>query len=47
MEPEMFQAFMFSLLTFSFVFVTLLWHRFRLQARTERLEQRKMSMLSE
>lgn len=47
MEPEMLQAFMFSLLTFTFVFVTLLWHRFRLQTRTEQLEQRKMSALSE
>lgn len=47
MEPEMLQAFMFSLLTFTFVFVTLLWHRFRLQVRTERLEHRKMSALSE
>ncbi len=47
MEPEMLQAFMFSLLTFTFVFVTLLWHRVRLQSRTERLEQRKMRVLSE
>ena len=47
MEPQMLQAFMFSLLTFTFVFVTLLWHRFRLQSRSERLEQRKMRALSE
>jgi heme exporter protein C len=47
MEPEMLQAFMFSLLTFTFVFITLLWHRFRLQVRSEKLEQRKMSALSE
>ncbi len=47
MEPEMLHAFMFSLLTFTFVFVTLLWHRYRLQSRAERLEERKTSMLSE
>ncbi len=47
MEPEMLQAFMFSLLTFTFVFVTTLWHRYRLQVRSERLEQRKASALSE
>lgn len=47
MEPKMLQAFMFSLLTFTFVFITLLWHRFRLQLRSEQLEKRKMSLLSE
>lgn len=47
MDPQMLQAFMFSLLTFTFVFITLLWHRFRLQLRTGQLDQRKMSMLSE
>ena len=47
MDPQMLQAFMFSLLTFTFVFITLLWHRFRLQLRAEQLDQRKMSLLSE
>jgi len=47
MDPQMLQAFMFSLLTFTFVFITLLWHRFRLQLRAQQLDQRKMSLLSE
>ena len=47
MDPQMLQAFMFSLLTFTFVFITLLWHRFRLQLRAQQLDQRKMNLLSE
>ncbi|HET7011426.1 MAG TPA: cytochrome c biogenesis protein CcsA [Anaerolineales bacterium] len=44
MSPRMLQAFMFSLLTFTFVYVTLLWHRLRLEVLAERVEQRKMSL---
>jgi heme exporter protein C len=47
MDPQMLLAFMISLLAFTFVFVTLLWHRYRLQLRAERLEQGKMKLLLE
>ena len=44
MTPKMLTAFMFSLLTFTVIYVTLLWHRLRLEALTERVEQRKMEL---
>jgi heme exporter protein C len=44
MTPKMLTAFMFSLLTFTFIYVTLLWHRLRLEALAERVEQRKMEL---
>jgi len=43
MTPKMLQTFMFSLLTFSFIFVTLLWHRIRLGKLADRVEELKMS----
>lgn len=46
MTPRMLQAFMFSLLTFTFLYVTLLWHRIRLGNLREQVEQRKMELLS-
>ncbi len=46
MTPKMTQAFMFSLLTFTFIYATLLWHRFRLQQLAEKVEQWKMKVLS-
>ncbi len=46
MTPKMFQAFMFSLLTFTFVYATLLWHRIRLSALAEKVQRRKMQLLS-
>jgi heme exporter protein C len=46
MTPKMLQAFMFSLITFTFVYLTLLWHRFRLQRFEEKVEQLKMKVLS-
>lgn len=46
MEPEMFQAFMFSLLAFTFIYVTLLWHRLRMQRLAEKVEQLRMKVLS-
>ena len=46
MTPRMLQAFMFSLLTFTFLYATLLWHRLRLESVYERLEQLKLRMLS-
>ncbi len=44
--PRMQIAFFFSLLTFSFIYGTLLWHRLRLQELSEKLEIRKMKLLS-
>ena len=46
MTPRMLQAFMFSLLTFTFLYATLLWHRVRLEKLHERIEQLKLKMLS-
>ena len=46
MTPRMLQAFMFSLLTFTFLYATLLWHRLRLESVYERLEQLKLRVLS-
>lgn len=44
MSPQMLQTFMLSLIAFSFIFVDLLWHRFRLEKLTERVEQLKMKL---
>jgi hypothetical protein len=46
MTPSMLQAFMFSLLTFTFLYATLLWHRVRLEKVHELIEQLKLRMLS-
>jgi len=43
---KMLQAFMFSLLTFTFLYATLLWHRIRLGRLSERVEELKMKVLS-
>ncbi len=45
MSPKMLQTFLFSLLTFSFVFADLLWHRVRLGELADQVEQRKMKLL--
>ena len=45
MTPKMLQAFMFSLITFTFVYATLLWHRMRLQGLADRVEQEKARLL--
>jgi heme exporter protein C len=47
MTPKMLQTFLFSLLTFSFVFVTVLWHRIRLGKLADRVEQLKMQVTEE
>ena len=44
MTPKMLQAFLFSLLTFTFVYTTLLWHRIRLEHMAENVERRKMEL---
>jgi heme exporter protein C len=46
MTPPMLQAFLFSLFTFTVLYVTLLWHRVRLQSLAETVEQLKMKLLS-
>ena len=46
MTPRMQQAFFFSLITFTFVYVTLLWHRIRLQFFSDHIEERKMEALT-
>jgi heme exporter protein C len=42
MTPLMLQTFLFSLLTFSIIFVDLLWHRIRLGRLADRVEQLKL-----
>ena len=42
MTPLMLQTFMFSLLTFSLIFVVLLWHRVRLGKLQDKVEQMKL-----
>lgn len=46
MSPRMLQAFMFSLITFTFLYATLLWHRVRLASLSQRVEELKMKVLS-
>jgi heme exporter protein C len=46
MTPMMLQTFMFSLLTFSFIFLSLLWHRVRLGKLAEKVEQLKMKVMA-
>jgi heme exporter protein C len=46
MTTQMLQAFMFSLFTFTVLYVTLLWHRIRLQRLAEKVEMLKMKVMS-
>jgi heme exporter protein C len=46
MTPKMVQAFMFSLLTFTIIFVDLLWHRVRLGRLAEKIEQLKLKVMA-
>ena len=46
MTPKMTLTFMFSLLTFTVGFVTLLWHRVRLGALSDKVEQLKLKLQS-
>lgn len=46
MTPRMLQAFMFSLLTFTFLYANVLWHRVRLGRLAGRVEQMKMKVMS-
>ena len=47
MTAKMLQAFMFSLVTFTFTYATLLWHRIRLQHQADRVEQEKARLLAD
>jgi len=47
MTAKMFHAFMFSLVTFTFIYATLLWHRIRLQHQADRVEQEKARLLAD
>lgn len=42
MTPRMVQTLMFSVLTFSFIFASLLWHRIRLGRLAEKVEQLRL-----
>ena len=44
MTTKMLQTFMFSLLTFSVLFVDLLWHRIRLGRLADQVELRKIKL---
>jgi heme exporter protein C len=44
MTPKMTQTFMFALLTFTFIYASLLWHRIRLGKLANRVEQLKLSL---
>jgi len=45
MTSLMLQTFMFSLITFSFIFADLLWHRIRLGQLAEKVEQLRLKMV--
>jgi heme exporter protein C len=45
MSPKMLQTFLFSLLTFTFIFVDLLWRRIRLGMLADKVAQLKMRMM--
>jgi heme exporter protein C len=45
MTPRMLQTFLFGLLTFSVIFVTLLWYRIRLGRLAEKVEQMKLKVM--
>jgi heme exporter protein C len=42
MTPRMFQTMMFSVMTFSFIFASLMWHRIRQGALAEKVEQLRL-----
>ncbi len=46
MAPRMLQAMIFSFITFTFVFFTLLWHRIRLEHLSDRVSQLKARLLA-
>ncbi|MFV1858381.1 MAG: cytochrome c biogenesis protein [Anaerolineales bacterium] len=46
MTASMAQTLMFSVLTFTFIYASLLWYRVRLGRLSEKVEERKMEMMS-
>ena len=44
MTPLMLQTFLFSLLTFTVIFIDLLWHRLRLGRLADEVEQKKLEL---
>jgi heme exporter protein C len=46
MTTAMLQTFLFALLTFSFIFADLLWHRIRLGKMADKVEQMKLKLTS-
>lgn len=44
MTPKMLQTFLFSLFTFTFVFIDLMWHRLRLGRFADQVEQLKLKL---
>ncbi|MFN3308653.1 MAG: cytochrome c biogenesis protein [Anaerolineales bacterium] len=44
MTPKMVQTFLFSLFTFTFVFIDLMWHRLRLGRFADQVEQLKLKL---
>jgi len=46
MTAKMLQAFLFSLLTFSIIFIDLFWHRIRLGKLSDKVEQLRMKTMS-
>ncbi len=46
MTARIAQALMFSVLTFTFIYATLLWYRIRLGRLSEEVEERKMELMS-
>lgn len=47
MSPKIVQTLLFSLLAFTFLYATLLWHRIRLGVLTQKVEELKMEVLAE
>jgi heme exporter protein C len=45
MTPRMLQTFLFSLLTFTFIFADLLWHRIRVGRLADRVEQLRLKTM--
>ncbi len=45
MTPLMLQTFLFSLLTFTIIFIDLLWHRVRVGKLADKVEQMKLKMM--
>ena len=45
MTPLMLQTFLFSLLTFTFIFVDLLWHRIRVGRLADKVEQLRLKTI--